>query len=349
MNHVAATVVGASAASNSWGGPESGADNAAAYDNSGILTFAASGDSGYLNEGLGVQNGTSFPASAPTVMAVGGTTLQKSGGSYSEVVWNDSANRMGFFGGGGLGAGGSGCSSEFARPAWQSGVGFDFGSCSKRASVDLAAAANFNPSASGGGIAAYAVDTNGWNVVEGTSAASPLVAAIMVRLGLAGKDNHDLFYNHIDDFNDVTSGSNDNQGICNDVMCTAGKGWDGPTGLGTPNGERLWELVAPVHDAGAPSVDASVSSAIDGGGGAQESGAGGDTRAELEAGVGDDACSNCAATGSSNDLNDAFTPRPPSGCACSTAPGSGEGNAGGVGAFAAGLAALVSRRRRIRA
>jgi MYXO-CTERM domain-containing protein len=351
MNHIAATVVGASAASNSWGGPESGTDDATSYDNSGILTFAASGDSGYLNEGLGFQNGASFPASAPTVVAVGGTTLQKSGGNYSEVVWNDSARQMGFLGGGALGAGGSGCSGEFARPAWQSSMGFDFGSCAKRASVDLSAAAQFNPSSLGGGIAAYAADTSGWNAVEGTSAASPLVAAIMVRLGLAGKDNHDLFYNHIDAFNDVTSGSNDNQGLCNDVMCTAGKGWDGPTGLGTPNGERLWELVAPPPEAGSPSVDASVISAVDSGAGAPQSGAGSDASAELEASPSDDACSNCTDTGTgpSDDSNDAFPQRPPAGCACSSAPGSGEGNAGAVGAVAAGLGALVSRRRRVRA
>jgi MYXO-CTERM domain-containing protein len=342
MNQVAATVVGAAAASNSWGGPESGTDNAPAYDNPGILTFAASGDSGYLNEGLG-QPGSSFPASAPTVVAVGGTTLKANAGSYSEVVWNDGANQMGFFGGGALGAGGSGCSSEFAMPAWQSGAGFDFGSCAKRASVDLSAAAQFNPSSLGGGIAAFAADTNGWNAVEGTSAAAPLVAAIMVRLGLAGKDNHDLFYKHIDDFNDVTSGTNDTQGLCNDVMCTAGKGWDGPTGLGTPNGERLWELVAPVHDAGSPHVDASVSSPIDSGASAPEAGAGSDANVVLEAGASNDACSNC--TGASQDWNDAFQETPPKGCSCSSAPGSGDTSTGGAGALAVGLGVLVSRRR----
>ena len=32
---------------------------------------------------------------------------------------------------------------------------------------------------------------------------------------------------------DIKSGSN---GSCGAPLCTAGKGWDGPTGLGTPNG-----------------------------------------------------------------------------------------------------------------
>jgi MYXO-CTERM domain-containing protein len=347
MNRIAATVVGAAAASNSWGGPETGTDDASAYDNPGILTFAASGDSGYLNEQLGFQNGPSFPASAPAVVAVGGTTLQVSAGHYSEAVWNDGARQMVYYGGGSLSAGGSGCSGEFSRPTWQSGAGLTFGACGKRASVDLSAAAQFNPSAMGGGIAAYAADTNGWNAVQGTSAASPLVAAIMVRLGLAGKDNHALFYGHTDDFNDVTSGTNDSLGLCNDVMCTAGKGWDGPTGLGTPNGERLAQLVAPAHDAGSPQVDASAVAPIDGGASASESGAPSEASTDLEGGAGADACPSCV--GPSDDSNDAFPSKPPSGCACSSTTGSGTGNAGGAVVLAAGLVALVFGRRRARA
>jgi hypothetical protein len=41
-------------------------------------------------------------------------------------------------------------------------------------------------------------------------------------------------YNHTANLNDVTSGSN---GRCSpSYLCTAGVGYDGPTGLGTPNG-----------------------------------------------------------------------------------------------------------------
>ena len=35
------------------------------------------------------------------------------------------------------------------------------------------------------------------------------------------------------DLFDVTTGAN---GGCGNVLCEAGPGWDGPTGLGTPNG-----------------------------------------------------------------------------------------------------------------
>jgi hypothetical protein len=42
-------------------------------------------------------------------------------------------------------------------------------------------------------------------------------------------------YSHTSSLFDATSGSN---GRCRFTpnLCTAGAGWDGPTGLGTPNG-----------------------------------------------------------------------------------------------------------------
>jgi MYXO-CTERM domain-containing protein len=255
MNAVAATVVHASAASNSWGGPEQ-QDDETPYNNSGILTLAASGDQGYLDEafGNGQGVGANFPASSQYVLAVGGTTLSNSGGGYSEVVWNDGAQG---------GAGGSGCSMEFPTPSWQSSSGISFGSCMMRASVDVSAAAEFGGGQGGGGIAAYDADDGGWNAVVGTSAATPLVAAILVRIGLAGADQHELLYKNISAFNDVTSGSNDNDNICSDLMCTAGTGWDGPTGLGSPNATKLAALAGatppppppPPADAGAPPGD----------------------------------------------------------------------------------------------
>ncbi|HVS43270.1 MAG TPA: peptidase S8, partial [Candidatus Dormibacteraeota bacterium] len=36
--------------------------------------------------------------------------------------------------------------------------------------------------------------------------------------------------------NDVIAGSNGNCPSATSVWCNAGTGWDGPTGLGTPNG-----------------------------------------------------------------------------------------------------------------
>jgi hypothetical protein len=40
-------------------------------------------------------------------------------------------------------------------------------------------------------------------------------------------------YANTSSLNDVTSGSN---GSCGTYLCKAGSGYDGPTGLGTPNG-----------------------------------------------------------------------------------------------------------------
>jgi hypothetical protein len=361
MNSIAATVVGAAAASNSWGGPETGRDDASFYASPDILTFAASGDSGYINEALGRLTGTSFPSSAPTVIAVGGTTLRETGGQYSEVVWNDAAGQGAPFGGGDLGAGGSGCSAEFSRPAWQVASGFTFGKCSERATVDLSAAAQFEPTGAGGGIAAYDIDDGGWNSVVGTSAATPLVAAIMVRLGLAGKDNHQLFYDHIAAFNDITSGDNDNDALCSDVMCTAGKGWDGPTGLGSPNGERLYALVDPGFnaDAGAATpLDASADAARDAapstGGASAADGGGRSTVSEddagFDAGEGEAGCPSASdCPDASVDTSDVFPGGSKTGCACSSTLASPwSGGAGAASALAIGLAALALRRRAAR-
>jgi MYXO-CTERM domain-containing protein len=128
-----------------------------------------------------------------------------------------------------------------------------FGTCAKRASVDLSAAAEFSTSAGGefsGAIAEYD-SVNKWGQVVGTSAASPMVAALFTRLGLIDVASANLgwVYDNITSFNDVTSGSNDLAGACTTVMCKAGKGWDGPTGVGTPNATKLAALLA-VPDAG---------------------------------------------------------------------------------------------------
>jgi MYXO-CTERM domain-containing protein len=247
MDPLAASMVLASAVSNSWGAPETGSDDDTFYESPGILTLAASGDDGYLMEDVDAD-APGFPASSPYVLAVGGTTLQKTGSVYSESVWDDDAFHAG------AGSTSSGCSLEFPMPSYQSASGFDFGPCKLRASVDVSAAAEFYGDG-GAGIAAYVTDAGGWGTYVGTSAASPMVAAILVRLGLAGKDNHTLFYQNGGAFNDITSGNDDSVGICGGtVMCTAGKEWDGPTGLGSPNGMRLLALAGgtlePEPDAG---------------------------------------------------------------------------------------------------
>jgi hypothetical protein len=76
----------------------------------------------------------------------------------------------------------------------------------------------------------------GWLQVGGTSLSTPLIASVYA---LAGNSktiqyNSSYPYGHAGSLFDVTSGSN---GTCGgSYLCTAGKGYDGPTGLGTPNG-----------------------------------------------------------------------------------------------------------------
>src|SRR6202035_4348507 len=145
---------------------------------------------------------------------VGGTTLS---GPGQEVVWND----------GSQGAGGSGRSTVIPMPAFQTAFGASkFTGCSMRASSDVSAAAG--TSSNVGGIAEYYTPNGGWSVVVGTSAATPIVAAVFTRLGLTEAISNDLgfIYKNISAFNDVTSGNN---GTCSNIQCTAGPGWDGPT------------------------------------------------------------------------------------------------------------------------
>jgi len=67
-------------------------------------------------------------------------------------------------------------------------------------------------------------------VFGGTSVGAPIIAAVYA---LSGNLNA-LPHQHATALNDVTSGSD---GTCLKVRwCTARPGWDGPSGLGTPNG-----------------------------------------------------------------------------------------------------------------
>ena len=71
--------------------------------------------------------------------------------------------------------------------------------------------------------------------VGGTSASSPIIASVYALAGNTAtvQYGHQPYLNTGSLF-DVTSGSN---GTCKPTyLCTAGTGYDGPTGLGTPNG-----------------------------------------------------------------------------------------------------------------
>jgi hypothetical protein len=78
-----------------------------------------------------------------------------------------------------------------------------------------------------------------WLVFGGTSVAAPLIAGLYGVNDTAVSHGADP-YNHVANLHDVTSGSN---GKCTVAyLCTAVAGYDGPTGLGTPNGVAAFGL-----------------------------------------------------------------------------------------------------------
>jgi subtilase family serine protease len=97
--------------------------------------------------------------------------------------------------------------------------------------ADVSAAADPNT----GGLSVYAPTTtksSSWSQYGGTSESSPIIASVYALAG--GGYSNATPYAHPGSLNDITSGSN---GSCPTTQwCNARSGWDGPTGLGTPNG-----------------------------------------------------------------------------------------------------------------
>ncbi len=201
---------GVVAISNSYGGGDAPDSTYGSYYNHpGIAVTASTGDNGY--------QGGSYPASSSYVTAVGGTSLQAdgSGRGWSESAWSGA---------------GSGCSSYNAALA--AAASFDTG-CARRAMADVSAAADPNL----GGLAVYYPTSDSdstWGQIGGTSESAPIIASVYALSGNTGGYANAIPYSNPGALFDVTSGSN---GSCSPSQwCHARTGWDGPTGLGTPNG-----------------------------------------------------------------------------------------------------------------
>jgi hypothetical protein len=225
-----AVKAGASEISNSYAAPEEAASAAYStsyYDHPGVVVTAATGDCGYLNDACGWEALANFPADSPDVVAVGGTKLSDAKAGWKSTVWND---------------GGSGCSTLFAAPLWQSTVGdFSATGCGVgRAVADVSAIGDpntgvdiYDSTPEGNG------DPTGWGVWGGTSVASPIIAAEFALAGGAHgvADPAATLYAHLGDpgaLYDVVSGAN---GSCAGAsICAAAAGYDGPSGVGSPIG-----------------------------------------------------------------------------------------------------------------
>ncbi|HVE84178.1 MAG TPA: S53 family peptidase [Myxococcales bacterium] len=201
-----AAAMGAVAISNSYGGGEYSAeasDQNTYFNHPGIAITVSSGDSGY---------GVEFPAASNLVTAVGGTKIVRASNArgWTETAWSGA---------------GSGCSAYVSKPSFQTDTG-----CSRRSVADVSADADPNS-----GLSLY--DSHGyqglkgWITVGGTSLAAPIVAGVYAQAG-TGLSNANP-YSHTSSLWDITSGSN---GSCGNYLCNAGAGFDGPTGLGSPNG-----------------------------------------------------------------------------------------------------------------
>jgi subtilase family serine protease len=207
-----ARTLGAKYISMSWGGSEDGTENSfdsQFFNHTGIVYTASSGDSGFAA-------GVIYPSTSQYVVSVGGTTLNRATGTtrgWTESVWSGA---------------GSGCSSDVTKPAFQSGIS----ACTRRADTDVSADADPNT-----GLAVYQTfGGTGWSVYGGTSASAPQIAAVYALAGTPGAGDRPASYpySHASSLFDVTTGSN---GSCSPtVLCRGGAGWDGPTGVGTPNG-----------------------------------------------------------------------------------------------------------------
>jgi hypothetical protein len=186
-----------------------------------VVITAGTGDYGY---------GTAYPAASPYVTAVGGTTLTRDPATkrgWTETAWYGS---------------GSGCSSFEPKPAWQHDSG-----CPDRTEADVSAFAD--PLT---GVAVYDSYPNpeeefvgiGWLALGGTSVATPIIASTYALAGTPLPGTNPASYPYADPsaLNNITSGSN-TLGTCTPrYLCTAGPGYNGPTGLGTPDGVAAFTL-----------------------------------------------------------------------------------------------------------
>lgn len=191
--------------SNSWSVPEAYASQSVSgpFSHSGVAVVAGSGDAGHA---------VSWPASEPSIVAVGGTTLTRANvpRGWTEAGWSEA---------------GYGCSATFAKPSWQAQT-----QCGTRGVADISAVADpstgvaiYNSQALGKGLLAsllVPLVQGGWEVYGGTSVATPIVAGSIALAGNAAQlSTPEYIYLHSGTLNPVAPGASALQ-----------------AGLGSPNG-----------------------------------------------------------------------------------------------------------------
>jgi kumamolisin len=205
----------------------------------GVTVTVAAGDNGSSDDpSEQTQVHCDFPASSPNALACGGTKLVGNTSSFaisSEAVWNELASNEG--------AGGGGVSDVFPLPSYQANAGVPTSAASGggtgRGVPDVAG--NADP------VTGYLVVVDGQReTIGGTSAVAPLWAGLIARLAQATGKRFGLLQSMLyagaapgaaaPGFNDVVQGNNG--------AYKAGPGWDACTGLGSPNGAALLDLLS---------------------------------------------------------------------------------------------------------
>lgn len=216
-----AVSLGARVVSDSWGSGEFSGETGwdGNWDHPGVAITFSSGDGAY-------QAGVQYPSASPYVTSVGGTELTPSSKSrgWTEAAWVNTESGTPPTQGSG-----SGCSAYEPKPPWQVDT-----ACTKRMTADVSAVA--------ADVLSYdTFDGSGWYYSFGTSVSSPIVAGLY---GLASNPSSNsvpasaIYAAPSADLHDITSGST---GTCtppksHKYWCTAAKGYDGPTGRGSPKG-----------------------------------------------------------------------------------------------------------------
>jgi hypothetical protein len=218
-----AVALGAKVVSNSWGTGEFDGETGwdGDFDHPGVAITFSSGDAAY-------QGGVQYPSAAPYVTSVGGTELTPATNKrgWTEATWVTPAKVP-------TQGSGSGCSGYEAKPGWQTDSG-----CVNRTTADVSAVA--------ANVLSYdTYPSGGWYYSFGTSVSSPIIAGVY---GLANNPSSitipasAAYLAPAADLHNIVKGKT---GTCTPkYLCTAEKGYNGPTGLGTPAGIGAFKVAS---------------------------------------------------------------------------------------------------------
>src|SRR5260370_12007241 len=228
-----------------WGGPEATTDQQGvkafhelfvAAAAAGITVCVASGDHGtadMASPDWDQKIHVDHPAVDDLVLGCGGTQIDAGG---KDVAWNDGSPFDVNVPGGGGWASGGGISTVFAVPSYQAGA-------SLPVSIDTGKPGRGVPDIAMSATNYFTRVDSSEGASGGTSAVAPLMAALVVLLNQAKKKNvgflNPFLYANVAKgvVKDVTVGSNAIKNTTKGYDAKAG--WDGCTGLGTPDGTAI--------------------------------------------------------------------------------------------------------------